>query len=64
MKKVIEAGDYSTLLSLGGELVVSFFLGGFILAAICVPLTYFVVRALVSQYRLAKEKRRNLKARA
>lgn len=64
MKKVIEAGDYSTLLSLGGELVVSFFLGGFILAAICVPLTYFGVRALVSQYRLAKEKRRNLKARA
>lgn len=64
MKKVIEAGEYSTLLSLGGELVVSFFLGGFILAVICVPLTYFGVRALVSQYRLAKEKRRNLKARA
>lgn len=64
MTKVIEAGDYSTLLSLGGELVVSFFLGGFILAAICVPLTYFGVRALVSQYHLAKEKRRNLKARA
>ena len=50
-------------LTLMGFTAVSFFLGGFILAAICVPLTYFVVRALVSQYRLAKEKRRNLKAR-
>lgn len=57
MKKVIEAGDYSTLMSLGGELVFSFFLGGFILAAVCVPLTYFGVRAMVLRYRLAKEKK-------
>lgn len=64
MEKVIEAGDYSTLLSLGGELVVSFFLGGLILASLCVPLTYFSVRALVMRYRIAKEKRLKLKARA
>lgn len=57
MKKVIEAGDYSTLMSLGGELVFSFFLGGFLLAAVCVPLTYFGVRAMVQRYRLAKEKK-------
>ncbi len=57
MTKVIEAGDYSTLMSLGAELVVSFFLGGFILAAVCVPLTYFAVRAMVMRYRRAKEKR-------
>jgi uncharacterized protein (DUF2062 family) len=57
MTNVIEAGDYSTLMSLGAELVVSFFLGGFILAAVCVPLTYFAVRAMVMRYRRAKEKR-------
>jgi uncharacterized protein (DUF2062 family) len=56
MTKVIDAGDYSTLMSLGGELVVSFFLGGFLLAAICVPLTFFGVRAMVMRYRRMKEK--------
>lgn len=56
MTKVINAGDYSTLMSLGGELVVSFFLGGFLLAAICVPLTFFGVRAMVMRYRRMKEK--------
>lgn len=56
MTKVINAGDYSTLMSLGGELVVSFFLGGFLLAAICVPFTFFGVRAMVMSYRRKKEK--------
>lgn len=56
MTKVINAGDYSTLMSLGGELVVSFFLGGFLLAAICVPFTFFGVRAMVMRYRRKKEK--------
>lgn len=51
MKKVINAGDYATLLSLGWELVVSFFLGGAILAAVCVPTTYFCVKAMVLKYR-------------
>lgn len=62
MKKVIEAGDYTTLMSLGLELVCSFFLGGFLLACICVPLTYLSVRIMVIRYRMAKEKRKNLKA--
>lgn len=64
MKKVIEAGDYSTLLSLGGELVVSFFIGGFLLAAVCVPLTFFAVRAMVVRYRDVREKRHKSKAGA
>ena len=51
MSKVIEAGDYATLLSLGGELVVSFFLGGALLAAVCVPVTYFGVKAMVVRHR-------------
>ncbi len=54
MKKVIEASDYATLLSLGSELVISFFLGGIILAAVCVPITYFGVRTMVMRYRKIK----------
>lgn len=56
MEKVIEANDYATLLSLGAELVASFFLGGFLLAVVCVPLTFFGVRAMVLRYRKIKEK--------
>ena len=59
MNKVIEAGDYSTLLSLGVELVVSFFLGGFLLALICVPLTFFFVKGTVLRYRKFKERVKN-----
>lgn len=58
MKKVIEAGDYATLLSLGWELVVSFFLGGALLAAVCVPATYVSVKRMVERHRRKKELRR------
>lgn len=61
MKRVIEAGDYSTLMSLGGELVTSFFLGGFLLALVCVPVTYFGVRAMVLKYRQSRMNRRQVK---
>ena len=57
MRKVIVAGDYPTLFSLGAELVVSFFLGGFLLAAICVPATYFSVRLIVVRHRARAEGR-------
>lgn len=56
MKKLIDAGDYATLWSLGAELVVSFFLGGIILAAVCVPVTYFFVRSMVLRYRAIKDR--------
>ena len=58
MKKVIDAGDYATLWSLGSELVVSFFLGGIILAAVCVPVTFFAVRSMVLRYRAMKGRAR------
>jgi uncharacterized protein (DUF2062 family) len=51
MNKLIEHQDYGTLFSLGRELVVSFFLGGAILAAVCVPITYFTVKRIVVRYR-------------
>jgi uncharacterized protein (DUF2062 family) len=51
MAKVIRNGDYATLLSLGGEIVTSFFLGGAILTAIMVPITYFFVKNMVISHR-------------
>lgn len=54
MSLVIKAGDYATLMSLGNEIVVSFFIGGFLLALVCVPITYFSVRSIVSRYRKRK----------
>lgn len=54
MALVIKAGDYATLMSLGTEIVISFFVGGFLLALVCVPITYFSVRSIVSRYRTRK----------
>lgn len=36
---------------LGGDVMASFFLGGFLLAAVMTPLTYFFVKRLVVRYR-------------
>ena len=36
---------------LGAEAMVSFFLGGFLLAIVLTPVTYFVVKRLVIRYR-------------
>ena len=40
---------------LGAEAMVSFFLGGFILAIILTPITYFAVKRLVVRYRAYRE---------
>ena len=42
---------WESVRKLGAEAMVSFFLGGFILAIILSPLTYFVVRHIVLRYR-------------
>lgn len=47
--------DVSGFLHLGGDLIASFFVGGFLLAAVCTPLTYFGVYHLVLRYRRIKE---------
>ena len=47
--------DISGFLHLGGDLIASFFVGGFLLAAVCTPLTYFGVYHLVLRYRRIKE---------
>ena len=46
--------DVSGFLHLGGDLIASFFVGGFLLAAVCTPLTYFGVYHLVLRYRRIK----------
>jgi len=46
--------DLSGFFHLGGDLIASFFIGGFLLAAVCTPLTYFLVYGLVGRYRRIK----------
>ena len=48
---VAENSDWKTLLSLSGDVVVCFILGGLALAAVLTPITYFTVRTLVRKYR-------------
>lgn len=57
MDRVISAGDYQTLFSLGGELVLSFFIGGFLFAAFWVPVTYFTVKRIIVNNRSKKERK-------
>ena len=58
MEQVIENQDYETLFGLGKDIIAAFFIGGFLLAFISTPICYFVVKNMVIQYRLNKEKRR------
>ena len=58
LEEVIKNQDYETLFLLGKELVVSFFIGGFLLAFITTPICYCLVKNLVIRYRAAKEARR------
>ncbi|MDR0933081.1 MAG: DUF2062 domain-containing protein [Victivallales bacterium] len=46
--------DVSGFMELGGDLVASFFTGGFLFALICTPVTYFGVYYLVLRYRRIK----------
>ena len=58
MEQVIENQDYETLFGLGKDIIAAFFIGGFLLAFVSTPICYFVVKNMVIQYRLNKEKRR------
>ena len=51
MGRVARNGDWKTLLSLSGDVVVCFILGGLALAVVLTPITYFTVRTLVRKYR-------------
>ena len=49
---------WETLLSLGSDLIIAFFIGGAILTGIMTPLTYIVVYSMVKRYRTYKEKQK------
>lgn len=50
---------WKSVRKLGAEAMASFFLGGFLLAIILTPTTYFVIRHIVVKYRSLKESRDN-----
>ena len=58
-KEVMARQDWSSLMELSGHLITSFFIGGFLLAAIATPVTYFGVLSMVRAYRrrVGKESR-------
>ena len=43
--------------TLGGEIMASFFLGGFLLAMVMTPITYFAVKGLVVRHRRREEEK-------
>ena len=51
MKQMLVAQDWASLSSLSGTLVTSFFVGGFIFAAVLTPLTYYGMLLIVRRYR-------------
>ena len=55
MHGVAKNSDWKTLLSLSGDVVVCFLLGGLALAIILTPITYFAVRTMVRSHRSRRE---------
>ena len=51
MTKVINEQSYDALISCGTDLMWSFFAGGFLMAVVFVPITYFGVLSIVKKYR-------------
>lgn len=58
LDKVIKEQSYETLFGMGKDIIVAFFIGGFLLAFVSTPICYYTVKYLVIQYRRNKEKRR------
>lgn len=51
MKGVLEQQNWQALMEMSGDLIMSFFVGGFLLAAVATPVVYFSVKAMVKSYR-------------
>jgi uncharacterized protein (DUF2062 family) len=51
MKGVLEQQNWQALMDMSSDLIVSFFAGGFLLAAVATPIVYFSVKAMVTSYR-------------
>ena len=50
LASVLHEQSWAALMSLGWELIISFFIGGALLTAIMTPLTYFFVKMLVNRF--------------
>ena len=48
---LLRAEGWATLSELGGRVLGGFFAGGFLLALVCTPITYFAVKRIVIKYR-------------
>ena len=54
MRTVVEEQTFESLAALGGEVAAAFFIGGFLLAAVCTPPTYFGVLRATRRFRERK----------
>ncbi|MBR7139710.1 MAG: DUF2062 domain-containing protein [Lentisphaeria bacterium] len=61
MSDVLHKQNYTSLLALGWDLVIAFFIGGALLTAIMTPLTYIFVKKAVIVFRRKKEKKLQMK---
>ena len=59
MAAVLKNQDYSTLLAMSVDLIVSFFVGGALFTVVMTPITYFGVKAMVT----ARQKRKKAPAK-
>lgn len=57
LKNVLKLQNYNALLDLGRDLLISFFVGGALLALIMTPVTYFIVRNMVITHRRHRERK-------
>ena len=62
VNEMLKEQTIDSMLQMGWDLVLAFFIGGLILTAIMTPLTYVIVKKLVINYRKVKEVRKQKKA--
>ena len=62
LKLLIADPTWESIGKLSGDLAMSFFVGGFLLAVITTPLTYYFVYRFVVRFRSTLEKRRKFRA--
>ena len=55
LKDVLSLQNYSSLMALGKDLIISFFVGGVLLTLIMTPLTYYAVKSMVISHRRKKD---------
>ena len=61
MKGVLREESLEALTGVGTEILVSFFVGGAILAALMTPLTYFAVKRMVIKHRISAERKKRVR---